>query len=108
MNHHLFIQRLGVSDFSLPAPRSLPAILKCTASDHGSSSDEILGTSRLRCIAWARQDFMWRARQVRKANGEELYSLPRIGQFLGGKDHTTVLHGVRAHAKRLREARAAG
>lgn len=30
------------------------------------------------------------------------YSLPRIGQFFGGRDHTTVLFGVRRHEARLR------
>lgn len=29
------------------------------------------------------------------------YSLPTIGRWFGGRDHTTVLHGVRAHEARL-------
>jgi hypothetical protein len=28
-------------------------------------------------------------------------SLPSIGRALGGLDHTTVLHGVQSHAKRM-------
>ena len=44
-------------------------------------------------IAHARQDAM---RRIREALG---YSYPRIGRFFG-RDHTTVVHGVRASAAR--------
>jgi chromosomal replication initiation ATPase DnaA len=27
-------------------------------------------------------------------------SFERVGQFFGGRDHTTVLYGVREHARR--------
>lgn len=39
-------------------------------------------------------------------------SMPMIGKIMDGRDHTTILHGIRAHAKRLgvdyREARIQG
>lgn len=36
------------------------------------------------------------------ARKEANYSLPRIGEFLGGRDHTTIMHGVnRIHDMRL-------
>lgn len=28
-------------------------------------------------------------------------SLPDIGRILGGRDHTTIMHGVQAHCKRI-------
>jgi chromosomal replication initiator protein len=28
-------------------------------------------------------------------------SLPQIGRALGGRDHTTVMHGVRKHESRM-------
>ncbi|MGZ3676412.1 MAG: helix-turn-helix domain-containing protein, partial [Ktedonobacterales bacterium] len=38
-------------------------------------------------IAWARQVAMYLLRE------ETPISLPRIGQHLGGRDHTTIMHG---------------
>lgn len=57
-----------------------------------------VGTFEPRAIAHARQYAMWRMRQ------ETTQSLPQIGRFLGGRDHTTVLYGVRRHAQRLAES----
>jgi chromosomal replication initiation ATPase DnaA len=34
----------------------------------------------------------------------EPMSFPEIGRRLGGRDHTSALHGFRMHEKRLREA----
>ena len=51
--------------------------------------------ARAFAIAHPRQEAMWRMRQAGK------WSLPQIGRFLGGRDHTTVLAGVRAHQARL-------
>jgi DnaA-like protein len=39
---------------------------------------------------------MWFARR------HTTFSLPRIGKALGGRHHTTVLHGIRAIRRRLR------
>lgn len=41
---------------------------------------------------------MWALKQ------EGRWSLPQIGRLLGNRDHTTIIHGVRQHEKRLREA----
>ena len=51
--------------------------------------------ARAFAIAHPRQEAMWRMRQAGK------WSLPQIGRFLGERDHTTILAGVRAHQKRL-------
>lgn len=45
----------------------------------------------LECVAQLRED------------GRSVYSLKQIGRFLGGLDHTTVLHGARAAWDRYRE-----
>lgn len=54
-------------------------------------------TSEQRHKAWAeaRQVAMYVAHEITGA------SLPRIGRVLGNRDHTTVLHGVRAMRQRL-------
>jgi chromosomal replication initiator protein len=61
---------------------------------------EIMGESRNKKVVLARQACVyWMCRQT-------LYSLPRIGSFIGGKDHTTVLHAKRTYvAKRAKMGR---
>lgn len=61
---------------------------------HGVSGSEIVSQSRRKHIVRARQEAMY------LIYDNTTLSLPRIGHKLGGRDHTTVLHGCRAHAKR--------
>lgn len=50
---------------------------------------DIRGKSRKKNIAYPRQIAMFLCRELTN------FSLPEIGQYFGGKDHTTVLHSVR-------------
>ena len=61
---------------------------------HNVKYISIIGKRRSRSIAWPRQEIYWRAYNETGA------SLPEIGSALGGRDHTTILHGVRAYARR--------
>lgn len=45
-----------------------------------------------------RHEICYRLRQ------ETDYSMPRIGRLLGGRDHTTVIHGCRQHKIRMEAA----
>lgn len=47
---------------------------------------DLLGNQRNREVAWARQVAMYLAREL------TTYSLPKIGDAFGGRDHTTVMH----------------
>lgn len=67
---------------------------------HGLSAEEVLADRRARRIVAARQEFMWLAKRYTP------FSYPRIGKFLGGRDHTTVLHGARRHQARIDALRA--
>lgn len=60
----------------------------------------IKGASRKRDVVMARQFICyWATRRT-------AFSLPQIGRLLGGRDHTTVLHGMHAYrAKRARMGR---
>ncbi|MGE5500595.1 MAG: helix-turn-helix domain-containing protein [Ignavibacteriales bacterium] len=78
---------------------SLRDIIREVAEDHGLTPEDITGRSRCRKIAHARQDAMWRARQVKWASGAPRYSAPMIGRALN-RDHSTVLAGIEAHAVR--------
>jgi chromosomal replication initiator protein len=50
---------------------------------------DLIGPKRLRAYARPRQVAMWLAKQLTNR------SLPEIGRKFGGRDHTTVMHGVR-------------
>ena len=55
----------------------------------GASSERLISPERSATIAGPRQIFMWfMYRNTPK-------SLPAIGRVLGGRDHSTILHGVR-------------
>jgi chromosomal replication initiator protein len=95
---------LSLYPYVKPPAVTMQSLLRETAADHGLTAPDLMADTRKRFIAHARQDFMWRARQIRTRTGEHRYSFPMIGRFLGGMDHTTVVHGVRAHSKRLAEA----
>lgn len=71
-------------------------IINATAKYYRIKISDILGKKRTRNIA--------RPRQVAMSLTKELtnLSLPSIGNAFGGRDHTTVMHGVKAVAK-LRE-----
>ncbi|HAQ46692.1 MAG TPA: chromosomal replication initiator protein DnaA, partial [Rhodobacter sp.] len=50
---------------------------------------DMIGPKRLRTIARPRQVAMYLAKQLTPR------SLPEIGRRFGGRDHTTIIHGVR-------------
>lgn len=80
-----------------PPPRpTMRQIARRTAERHGVSLDDMMGLSRRPRIAQARQEAMHEIRQA------TTFSLPQIGRFFN-RDHTTVIHGVRAHEQRMIE-----
>lgn len=74
--------------------RSMPEIAADICADHHIGLVDLIGPSRLHAIVCARQHFMALAYQ------QDHLSLAMIGKFLGGRNHATVLHGLRAHATR--------
>lgn len=65
------------------------------AMKHGLPSwKEFRSKRQGRKLVAARWECWWRCRN------ETENSLPAIGRFFGGFDHTTVLHGIRMHEKR--------
>lgn len=82
-------------------PGGLRSLLEAVSRERNIPLHELTSATRAHPVAHARQDFMWRARQVRWPDGRPRYSLPFIARFLGMKDHTSILHGVRAHEGRL-------
>jgi chromosomal replication initiator protein len=70
-------------------------IMRQVADTFGVSVDSILGRDRSRQVALPRQIVMYLMRE------EANISLPQIGEFIGGRDHTTVIYGCDKIADKL-------
>lgn len=70
-------------------------VIEAAAEHFGVSVAVLLGVDRHQPVARQRQIAMFIAH---KLTGR---SLPYIGRHIGGRDHTTVLHGVRAIQDRI-------
>lgn len=75
-------------------PVTMAQIAQQVADEHGVTVAELRGEGRRFKQSQARQAFMHRAYAT------ERFSLQQIGNFLGGKHHSTVLFGIRAHERR--------
>lgn len=62
-------------------------IIQTVADVYGVSLERMLGRDRSRQVALPRQIAMYLLRE------EANCSLPQIGEFLGGRDHTTIMYG---------------
>lgn len=69
-------------------------ILYDVATRHNMTVQEMIGKDRRPRYTRARQEAMYLLRQAG-------YSYPQVGRFVGGRDHTTALHGERQHAARI-------
>lgn len=72
----------------------IQTIIRETAAKHNISTEYLIGHTRKRGVAWARFEIMWRARNEVGAS----YEL--IGAVLGGRNHSTVMHGVARYENR--------
>ena len=94
MSAYRFIDALrGTSQafilFSEPRSRMFAHnVVAAIAEKHGFTKAQLLGKSRVRSLVDARSE----AAKALRAKG---LSLPRIGQLLGGRDHTTILNLLR-------------
>lgn len=68
---------------------SFPLLVRLVADRWRLAPCDLLGRDRSRRTARARMVLMWLAYRWTRL------SKPRIGQRLGGRDHTTVVHGYR-------------
>lgn len=80
--------------------RAVHKALSEIAIRHGVFKEEIFQNRRLKAIVHARQEGMWWCKK------NTTWSLPQIGRFFGGYDHTTVLHAYRKHERRLADGAA--
>lgn len=71
----------------------LPHIVQTIADVTGVSIGDLCGPRRQRKLAWPR----FLGFHIVRVTRPDL-SLPRIGHLFGGRDHTTVIHGLRKMA----------
>jgi chromosomal replication initiator protein len=82
-----------------PQP-NIQAILDAVVRYYDIKLTDLLGKRRHKSVALPRQVCMWLARRHTR------YSLEEIGGYLGGRDHTTVLHAIRqVDTKQTRDER---
>lgn len=79
-------------------PLSPTVILQETALHYGVSIVDIRSERRTKAVIPCRHAVMYRLRK------ETEMSLPKIGAFLGGRDHTTVIAGIKKHEARMAAA----
>ena len=73
----------------------LPDVVAATAAHYGLLPVDLTGKNRTKAVNQGRQLAMYLARTLTDA------SLPQIGLALGGRDHSTVLHGCTRIAEAL-------
>ena len=76
---------------------SVEEIQKVVANYYKIKKEDFLAKKRTRNVAYPRQIAMYICRELTD------YSLPRIGEFFGGRDHTTVIHACEKIGKERRE-----
>ncbi len=89
-------------------PKPLPGLARVVAAEHavlarigtevaeahGLTLEHLRGASRHHHIAQARQEAFARCLEAGRSSTQ-------IGRYFGGRDHSTVLHGARAHRARI-------
>ncbi len=68
---------------------SIEEIQRKVAEHYNVRLSDLIGPKRMRTIARPRQIAMYLAKQMTTR------SLPEIGRRFGGRDHTTIMHGIR-------------
>jgi chromosomal replication initiator protein len=88
-----------IADGPLPSPAhpNAETVVAAVARHFAVTVDDLCGKSRNHQIVWARQVAMYLLREETDA------SLFAIGRQLGGRDHTTIMHGCARVAKALAE-----
>lgn len=94
------VEDIHVENFAIPdepAPQHYPsiaAIMAAVCKKYEVAKIDLISARRHMKIVLPRQIVMFLARTM------TLHTLPAIGMQLGGRDHTTILHGVRKVTER--------
>lgn len=86
----------------VPGTASIKSIARQVAHKHGLKIADLKSPRKYRDLSRARQEAFWRCYLELPHK-----SLPQIGRWFGGRDHSTVLHGYRQHERREQAKQAA-
>lgn len=86
-----FSNYFSTPGFKHKAPISFDYIMDCVSHVMGIPKENIMRKSRKRELTEARNLFIILARNCTKA------TLKRIGDYLDGKDHTTIIHSINTY-----------
>jgi len=78
---------IASTNFGMPLGR-MNLILRVVSAEFDVSLPDLLSHRRMRKIARPRQIACWLARHA------TMHSIPQIGNRLGDRDHTTILHAI--------------
>jgi chromosomal replication initiator protein len=73
--------------FNKPTKLTVPQVMQAVIDHYRLSMERLCSKNRSRVVSFPRQVAMYLARTETEA------SFPQIGQHLGNRDHTTILHG---------------
>jgi chromosomal replication initiation ATPase DnaA len=82
---------------------TIQGILNEVAAKHNITVEELTSRLRRRDITAARHEAMWRMSQEKIKGVRPHWSYFRIVSALNLKNHTSAVHGIRAHAKRMEQ-----
>lgn len=82
----------------------LMPVVRQIAKETGFTVEDLVGFDRKRPLAHARQRAYYECYQIMRDDGTRYFSTLRIGAVFGDRDHTTIYHGIKAHAARLKAA----
>jgi chromosomal replication initiation ATPase DnaA len=86
---------IALPDLAVPGRISTRRVLEVTAEHFRTTPDDLVSHCRKRPLVRHRQIAMYVARKVTGRG------LPFIARVMGNRDHTTILHGVRAVQARI-------
>lgn len=78
-------------------PVTIEKIQEVVAHHYKIKKEELLAKKRTRNIVYPRQISMYLCRELTD------YSLPKIGELFGGRDHTTVIHAIEKINRSIKE-----
>lgn len=84
----------------IPTREFAADVLREVADRYGLTLAQITGVNRQRKYAWPRQHAYWEIK--RRCPHADLSMIGRVV----GRDRTSILHGIRAHEKRMAEGKA--
>lgn len=84
-----------IGEYDHAACERAKLVLQQVADKHALTVEQLKVHTRIRRIAWPRQEYMYRA------HVEQNVSLKTIARLVGLSDHTTVKHGISRHEQRL-------